>query len=444
MTVSPKLIQVLRRTLLAAAFLVTAIAIVVTVENWRGDRAWRACESDLVARGFGAARIKAIPAERDLFAADVIKAIAAKPYPVSATYDRFASPAVQKVWDAVFYTLSLHPWDATKARQMVRESLKTERPPSENPADDLRAALKPADGFLDDVCAAVVSRPEATWPMDDPLMQRFNWMRYRHVIQLLGIRARTELATGDRELAARDLATALGLADRLVEARSTLVNIMTAEVCYRYVAEIVQDGCAEHRWDAEQLGSLQERLGSLRPLARLQEPSPTSERLAILRTLDTPPPVELKRDVPWWLFHGWVQRNKVALSDFSDAYSRAIDPAADAIDPHGFATLQTLEAGVHSSRSPYTHLLRQANMSDVLPKIANVRDKLAADVLSLAVERFYLAHQQYPTHAEELVPRYTAALPRAALTGKPAELRGTADGKYEIVLGTAKYRPPTI
>src|SRR4051794_37313252 len=46
-----KYLTALRRILLGAAFAATAVALFVTFENWRGDRAWAAVESDLKSRG---------------------------------------------------------------------------------------------------------------------------------------------------------------------------------------------------------------------------------------------------------------------------------------------------------------------------------------------------------------------------------------------------------
>jgi hypothetical protein len=51
---SPKFLTVLRRTLLGAALAATAVALFVTVENWRGDRAWAAV---VISSGFLRLRI---------------------------------------------------------------------------------------------------------------------------------------------------------------------------------------------------------------------------------------------------------------------------------------------------------------------------------------------------------------------------------------------------
>jgi hypothetical protein len=147
----------------------------------------------------------------------------------------------------------------------------------------------------------------------------------------------------------------------------------------------------------------------------------------------------LVRVVPWWLFHGWLQQNKVVLSAYGDATERAVDPTADALDPAGLAALRDMERNAQASHSPYRYLMRGANLSEALPKIARTRDKIVAGIVGIAVERFQLKNHRYPTNVDELVPEFLPTVPRSALSTELAKLRPGNNAAVEVILGDAIY-----
>jgi hypothetical protein len=52
--------------------------------------------------------------------------------------------------------------------------------------------------------------------------------------------------------------------------------------------------------------------------------------------------------------------------------------------------------------------------------------------IACGLERYRLAHGEYPKTLEELVPQFAEKLPRDIIGGQPLRYNGTADGRFVL------------
>src|ERR1044071_2743186 len=163
MRLSPRLIALVRRLLLVTAALATAIALLVAIENWRGDHAWRTIEREILARGepldFAALQPKPVTDEQNLFKAPLLSHL---------LYSRPDDPVRKKIL-AETRLMAFQPRGEFRGRfkdfaslrdALVKNGL-VSAPPSDSPAADVLTALRPMQSLLDDIQIAAQLRPKA-------------------------------------------------------------------------------------------------------------------------------------------------------------------------------------------------------------------------------------------------------------------------------------------
>jgi hypothetical protein len=108
-----------------------------------------------------------------------------------------------------------------------------------------------------------------------------------------------------------------------------------------------------------------------------------------------------------------------------DTTSRIVSPAA----------LQRAENSAHAELKPYSPYKVQALM--LYPAIGRAVEKFAAIQSSIdlariacALERYRLAHGQYPETLDALAPQFIGKLPHDIINGQPLHYRREANGQF--------------
>jgi hypothetical protein len=474
--------QTVRRTLIAAAWVVTLIALLYGEENWRGRRAWNQYQQKLEAQGaqldLQAFIPPPVPDDQNFAATPFVTAWFPKG---GARWEDNYSKAEAKLPGqdtSRRQFLDLVAW-GTALKAAEAGSLKPNRSAETGKLDaESRAQAAPAvlAGLQDDEAIfqelrSASRRPQVRYPviynLDNPwgiLLPHL--AKIKATCYRLRLKACAELAAGQPDRALEDLRLLFYMADSL-KSEPFLISYLVRLSCLELASQPVWEGLSEHRWTAGQLGELQARLQRFDLLNDVSRPR-AAERAAIILTADllyrqkyrlsdlgemadTKPPFWttgfanlLGRMAP----HGWYYLEQInACRFYQDQSPGAFDPVQKRISPRLLAAdVKMLEqqlsgGGLGPELNALLHhqvlatLLQpgaHSTFANLPLKVASAQATVDQAALACALERCRLAEGWFPEKLEALVPRFMAQLPKDALTGEPYRYRRASDGQFVL------------
>jgi hypothetical protein len=309
-----------------------------------------------------------------------------------------------------------------------------------------------------DVVRKALERPCAR--MDDSYERPFdrpipNFVRIRTVAQLLSQRAQCYLLLGQSADAWHELSLVRDLC-HMLDAKPasdcpTLVEAMIGVAIAGLYTEIIADGLRLQAWKEPELAALQQQLATLNLLPQVRGAF-NAERAASCNLFEVNSRANLKKIFsfgrgnedfldrlkdPAYLFvsfapRGWFYQNmradalmeRLVLSSFDLPGQQILPRKADAI-------ARELEA-ICSHFRPYTFLVALAVPNFVRAEQTTARNQTLVNAAYLAcgLERYRLAHGQYPDTLEALVPRFAVKLPADVVGGQPLKYRRTEGGHF--------------
>ncbi|MEI6861461.1 MAG: hypothetical protein WCL04_04335 [Verrucomicrobiota bacterium] len=467
---SPRLLKFLRRALLALAIAATLLAAFVIEENWRGDRAWAAVERDLRARGepldFAAFATPPIPDERNLFKAPALADLflaynsdlnlggirasnepQKKALSTAAQISNMVATSTNYEPDGRLRgrikpeSIVTTPGDPTGDLHLAQTKLLQAKlivgPLSTEPAEDILIAMKPVETLLDAVCQAARERPDA-WlsmqlPTDEPSLDAGFLLELG---RSLGTRATAKLALGRTDEAFADLAGLLALA-RATRTGGPILFPLVGEAMRESAADAIKAGCRRHLWTDAQLVLFGVSLADFQPFAQFKK-SLQFERVWMVQSIDSPPRKlahgEMGLTLPRWLFHGWVQQNKVSGSHALDEELASFEASTGRVFADRVLNLRQTSVALHKSRSPYVWVTAKMvlNIGQIISGLGVSENHLREAVAACALERHRLTHGSYPATLAELVPAFIAAVPADVFSGQPLGYTRTPDGGFKL------------
>jgi tetratricopeptide (TPR) repeat protein len=309
--------------------------------------------------------------------------------------------------------------------------------------DEIREALK---------------RPYAIIPGDysQPFLIPIpNFVTMRSVAQTLAQRAQCYLLLGQMDKALREV-TLMHDVCRILERPPagkpiTLVEAMINVAIMGLYTSTVADGFRLQAWQEPQLAALQEQLKKVNLLPQVAAAF-ESESAAVCFTLINSPPSVLanqraiffgtstnllqKLKDPEFDFltfapHGWVYQNVVVHTTQMQKGIKCYDLANQLIFPK---TTDEWDKQVQSFNkwNPYFSL-----GATFLPKLTKATQTLAHNQtlvneaqIVCALERYRLAHGQYPETLDALTPQFVGKIPHDIIGGQPLHYRRTEGGKF--------------
>jgi len=321
---------------------------------------------------------------------------------------------------------------------------------SHRPAEAVLVALSRFDPELNELRAAN-QRPAARWALhyqDGWWVMFNNGVRFGglgNLVKILDLRATAELALGQTDAALPDVKLALRLADSMRQEPSLPIHQLRQDLLLASL-QSVWEGLVTHRWTDNQLAELQ---------ARFSQFDPTSDRQTVLRgetylsmeffrlqkefislkTIRT----HFRQLLPdgiiylytlMWLSHptGWYYQDQVYLYRL---YERAM-----AARP-GLATTSPPPAGkaehLERPEDPWLAVFLDPRLREMYGRARTLDYATALEEarLACALERYRLAHGEYPATLAELTPRFNDQRPRTAASPRPLlEYRRTTPGQF--------------
>lgn len=326
---------------------------------------------------------------------------------------------------------------------------------AQSAATDVLLALKRFDSDIEELRQAA-ALPHSRFPLqydsDDPaqiLLPHLGSLRIASTT--LQLRATAELQLGQSEKAAADVQLIL----RLAEASRNepfLISHVVRILIVNTARQPIYEGLAKHQWSDAQLAALDSQLAQLDFLADYQYVM-RSEAVFVARMIDN---VQRTHQLDWYLntfnaasppaqkiIHGacviapvgWFQENKLSFSKFYlDDCLPLVDMQHRTVSPVAVDAAETkLWNDLHPPR-PYNvlqglFLLPTGKfMGDkYVPTERFVYAQVCLDLtrVAIALERYRLAHGQYPGTLDALAPQFLAKVPHDIIGGGNLKYRST-------------------
>ena len=475
-------------TLLVLGGLATVVALFYAEEDWRGWHAWNQFKHKWEAKGekFDWQSIVPPPAPDDqnfafspvwiaesrnifmdtpkraeawygnkIYSEEVTKILPLLPVSVSGLVgknwgNRSAStPTTSGDWRTGKLT-DLKPWQA------YYRGFETTNPTAgipiapqpQSPAADELLALSKYDPVIEQL-RQDSARPHSRFPLgyDDEnkasivLPDLAAVKRYAQVLQL---RALAELREGQADKALADVKLALRLVD-VNRVEPFLISHLVRIAVLQITLQPIYEGLAEHKWSDAQLAGLETELAKLDFVADyglavrgemgLQNGlfdylRHHSEQLSNMSgSGDNDPPLPgriLTRLIPsGWFYQNQLRCDQMTLElnlPVADANQQTISPKA--VHRAG-ATLQARIRKV----TPYNFLARliYPALGSAAEKFAYAQSSVYLARTAIALERYRLAHGNYPESLDALAPQFIEKVPHDVIGGGPLHYSRTSD-----------------
>jgi hypothetical protein len=320
--------------------------------------------------------------------------------------------------------------------------------------------LKWSDQFVPafDEVRAALKRPYAVIPGDysKPYEQPIpNFVTMRAVAQTLAQRAQCFLLLNRPQEALSEL-TLMHDVCRILEKPptgqpETLVEAMiNVAITGLYVAT-VQEGFRLHTWQAPQLAALQAQLAEINlppwiaaafqaeqaatcHAAELVQPS----QISMIGSASAKPTIWRKiMDLPNHAIdlapRGWVYQNMAVCARMIQIQKENIlDTNQNMIPRRTELAAKKIAKSLDNHHSPFYLLARIAasNLTKAMQACAFNQTLANQAQIACALERYHLAHDQYPETLDALAPQFIEKLPHDVIGGQPLHYRRTEDGKF--------------
>jgi hypothetical protein len=451
--------RLLRWGLIGLAGLATLAAILVTEENWRGKRDLENFKHAAEARGerfdWMSMEPSKIPDDQNFLAAPMVLELLTN----GATFNIYRGDASlwptrggnwQKStltdlteWQTYFRKLSTTPAGKTNGFPV------SEQP--QTPATDVLLALSIYDSVLEALREAS-QRSGALWPFNyengfedvgtlmPPLAGE------KRAAQFLQLRILAEIQANQTGPALTDTKLFLRLIDSL-RSQPFLISHLVAIAMQAIAIQPIYEGLALHRWNDAQLADLQTALAAKDYLADFQFAMRGERTFAIAwmenqritgkyKTVvfNEAKPKEVTINMRL-MPNAFFYQNELAIAQMYQQYILPlVDPTNRLVIP---SAVRSADASVQAELNRFSPYKIQARMlfpaiSKAVQKFATIQAQVDLARVACALERFRLAHGNYPESLDALAPQFIEKLPHDIINGQPLHYRRTDDGQFVL------------
>jgi hypothetical protein len=448
----------LRRILIVLAILATLIAILYAEEDWRGKRAWENYKREWEAKGekfdWQALVPPPVPNDQNFFTTLIFTNMRNSKIEMSSYgYDNGPDfhPEASRSGYAIYqmHMTDLQTWQSYYLHQTNTDTAKrfpvAAQP--QTPAKDVLLALSKWDLSVDELRQAS-QRPYADVPLNyadgfDSVSTLLPVLsELKRCSQVLQLRAAAELAEGQSEKALDDVKLLLYLNNSL-HSSPFLISHLVRMAIANITLQPIWEGLAEHRWSDEQLIALDAELAKMdfladyefamrgeRAFAIASFENQRRSREMILRQEDGGVITNSLRLMPSAYFYqnelNFAQMHQRCILPLVDQTNRIVAPAA----------LRDAQAAVQDqmkhSFAPYKvqALMLYPAIGRAVEKFAAIQSSIDLARIACALERYRLAHGQYPETLDALAPQFIGKLPHDIINGQPLHYRRTDGGQF--------------
>ncbi len=465
--------RISRWILITLAGLATLIALFYAEEDWRSKRAWENYKHAAVARGerFDVASVvpSVVPDDQNFFCEPIVAETLKSAQNQDA--DSSAQPAGRLFFDIYRGDSDKWPNDGGNWQQGKLTDLKqwqsyfhgfAETPEGktngfpvasqpQTPAKDVLLALSVFDPATEELREAS-QRPYARLPLnyDNGFEDAWKLLPYlasmKRSAQYLQLRIVAELDAGQSEKALDDLKLLLAV-NGSIRGQPFLISHLVRIAIMAITLQPIYEGLVQHCWNDAQLKELEQVLAKEDFLTDFKSAMQgekifaiqTFERQRITRESEMMEEVDgtnktvtiSYRFMPSAFFYqnelNFARIHEQYILPLVDQTNRIVAPAA----------LRETQAAVQAQMKHYSPYKIQALMifpaiSGSVMKFARIQMQVDLVRVACALERYRLAHDQYPETLETLAPQFIAKLPHDIINGQPLHYRRTEDGQFVL------------
>jgi hypothetical protein len=450
--------RILRRILIGLAMLVTLIAILYAEEDWRGKRAWDNYKREWEAKGekfdWQAFVPPSVPDDQNFFTTPIFTNARNGKIMMSETGDDGGPDLRTNASRSGYAIYRMRMTDLQAWQNYYRYQTNTDMakrfpvsPQMQTPAADVLFVLSKFDSAVEEL------RQASQWPYANvPLNYEdgFNstssllpvLAELKRCTQLLHLRAIAELTDGQNAKALDDEKLLLYLGSSIRNSPFLISHLVRMAIVSIGIQPI-WEGLAEHKWSDEQLIALDAELAKMdfladyefamrgeRAFAIASFENQRRTREMIFSTGDANGFITNKLTLmPSAYFYqnkfAFARMNQQWILPLVDTNSRIVSPEA----------MRRVDAAVRAEMKHYSLYKVQALMA--VPALDTAAKRFASAQVSVdlarvacALERYRLAHGQYPETLDPLAPQFIGKLPHDIINGQPLHYRRTDDGKF--------------
>jgi hypothetical protein len=466
----------------AVVCLVTLVALVGAEETWRGKRALEKFKQEWSARGeiFDFKTfVPAVPDDQNFALTPV----------VASSYEYFFDRSGHEVMPRntnVVDRLTMLSWrDSQKIKeprgqdwhlaektdlkdwQIFFRSVPTSDTPlttninrfpmtaqPQSPPEDVLLALTKYDAALEELRAAA-PLPESRFPLtydaENSLMIVLPHLAaLKSCSRVLHLRAAAELELDRSESALADVKLARRLMDSL-RSDPVLISHLVRLALLQLLLQPVYEGLAEHRWTDAQLQALESLLAHLDLLADYQY-ALRGERIFGITGLDylrrsrdlgafdnpngKPTSAPLKLLFRFLMPDGFFYQNELTMARLHQQFTLPmVNVTNGTVSPRKIRELQkSADAELLGNWSPYKIFARMLfpAVEKSAEKFVQAQSAVGLARTAIALERFRLAHGNFPDSLDALAPQFIEKVPRDVIGGGPLKYRREAGGSFTL------------
>jgi len=459
--------RLLRWGLIGLAVIATLVAILITEEDWRGKHDWEAYQRAAEARGERLDAASVIPPlvsdDQNFFAAPIVAEALKSDHQGTNGVDRlyfdiYRGPSANwptnggnwqlgkltdlKQWQTYFRNYAKTPAGQTNGFPTAAQP--------QTPAADILLALSGFNPALEELRQASL-RPYARMSLNyesdfECAVQLFPALaKEKRCAQLLQLRILAELEAGQSEPALEDEELLLRLIDSLRN-QPFLISHLVRIAMQAIALQPIYEGLVQHRWDDAQLAELEAELAKKDFLADFKS-AMRGERSCAIDAVETQRLTrKMKSDIGEngdqvvtnslrWMPSAFFYQGELS---FARMYDQIVVPLVDLTNRTiSVSAYHLAEANNKAHMKHYSPYTVQALM--VFPAVAKSVERFArsqTDVdlarVACALERYRLAHGNYPESLDALAPQFMEKLPHDLINGQPLHYRRTEDGKFVL------------
>lgn len=461
----------IKRSLFVLACFATLIALFYVEEDWRGKHAWEKFKHEWEAKGekFDFASVVPPPVPDDQNFA--LTPIVFTSYGQMLTRDGKVIPQdkrdtnfVNRLKMDVVHNYEDSPkngnWPMAKIsdlktwRNYYRALAATTNefpvaPQPQSPAADVLLALSKYDPAIEEL-RQVSQLPHSRFPLnydiEDPaeiLLPHLSILKQCSLA--LQLRAIAELQNNQPEKALDDVKLALQLTDK-IHTEPFLISHLVRIAMLQITLQPVWEGLAEHQWSDAQLAALDSELAKVDFLAdyKLSMRGEMGMQGGMFDYLRHHPEQLYNlsgnfggdkhlplpgRIVIHLIPSGWLYQNQLHCArPMVELYLPVADANQQTISPSKVKKVDAAVIAQTQRVSPYNVIERL-----LLPALGNAARRFAYGQASvdlartaIALERYRLAHGEYPESLDALAPQFIAKLPHDIIGGQPSQGSGSA------------------
>ena len=475
--------RLLRWGLIGLTGLVTLAALLITEENWRGKRAWENYKHAGEAKGekfdWQAFVPPSVPDDQNFFTAPIFtniqnSKIAMTPYgndggpdfslfkdvpgdkvgyiggsgrtritDLKAWQTYYRNPTNFHAVDEFVMTNGVMIEQTNYLNHATDEFPVTPQP--QTPAKDVLFALSKFDTAVDELRQAS-QRPYANVPLnyEDGFKSATTLLpivaELKRCTQLLQLRAVAELADGQNEKALADIKLMLYLNNSLRNSPFLICHLVRIAIV-AIDLQPIWEGLAEHKWSDEQLATLEAELVKVDFLADYGSIMRGERAFAIksfenqwhTREMISYTDAGDVTNKLTFMPSAYFYQNELAFSQLHQQWGLPlVDTNSRVISPAAFKRANDAVQAEKKHYSPYKvqALMLFPAISATVRKIAAIQSSIDLARVACALERYRLAHGDYPETLGSLSPQLIEKVPHDIINGQPLHYRRTDGGQF--------------